>query len=344
MYRFEFYNNLDKFKANSLQHNSEYGKKHYQKIDNYYGPGKTRYFWSKEEWDAYQNEKQAMYEKAKADVAKRDAYNKNMQAAKAESREKEVNSSGEKQRREERRKIAEETIRRRNAEIKDNLDREIARIKRQEELKANLEKAQNARKMEEQKSFWNNKNEETKAWDKEYKDGKDINDALVNAIWKTLPTGKESEIRKEIQEYLDIGDDKNWRVSKKGQLYYVGDNTKEIDKKIDEGWEAFEEWQNSEDNNDQANKWDIVQKKNYDAQKMDREDRLKENKTYNDAIFKFIYNDLDKDTRKNMAIALKYEWNDLKKNFNADPSLVKALEDFINEYTSNFSNKKEIKS
>lgn len=87
MYRFEFYNNLNKYK-DSLSHSDEYGKKHYQKIENYYGPGKTRYFWSKEEWDAYQKEKEAMFKKAKADVAKRDAYNKNMEAAKAQSKEK----------------------------------------------------------------------------------------------------------------------------------------------------------------------------------------------------------------------------------------------------------------
>ena len=58
MNRFEFYNNLDKFKTNSLQHDLEYGKQHYAKIDNYYAGGRARYFWTKEEWDAYQREKQ----------------------------------------------------------------------------------------------------------------------------------------------------------------------------------------------------------------------------------------------------------------------------------------------
>ena len=72
----------------SLMHaGTEYGKKNYQKIDNYYGPGKARYFYSKEEWDAYQNEKNKMYDKAVKDVAKRDQqiatqneWNKNSQA------------------------------------------------------------------------------------------------------------------------------------------------------------------------------------------------------------------------------------------------------------------------
>ena len=47
--------------------------KFYQKIENYYGPGKSRYFYSKEEWDAYQDEKNKMYNKAKAEVKVREA-------------------------------------------------------------------------------------------------------------------------------------------------------------------------------------------------------------------------------------------------------------------------------
>lgn len=78
MDRYTFYSK----RSNYLSHSDDYGKKHYQKIDNYYGPGKARYFWSKEEWDAYQREKDALLEKAKADVAKRDNYNKNAEAAK----------------------------------------------------------------------------------------------------------------------------------------------------------------------------------------------------------------------------------------------------------------------
>jgi len=53
--------------------------KFYQKIENFYGPGKSRYFYSKEEWDAYQDEKNKMYDKAKADVKARDAAIKNSQ-------------------------------------------------------------------------------------------------------------------------------------------------------------------------------------------------------------------------------------------------------------------------
>lgn len=67
---------------NVLKHSAEYGKKHYTKIDNYYGPGKARYFWTKEEWDAYNKEKQDLLNKAKADVAKRDAYIRNVDYAK----------------------------------------------------------------------------------------------------------------------------------------------------------------------------------------------------------------------------------------------------------------------
>ena len=70
------------FKNNYIEHSIEYGNKHYQKLENYYGPGKHRYFWTKEEWDAYQKEKNALLEKARADVAKRDNYNKNAEAAK----------------------------------------------------------------------------------------------------------------------------------------------------------------------------------------------------------------------------------------------------------------------
>ena len=46
--------------------------KYYQKIENFYGPGKSRYFYSKEEWDAYQEEKNKMINKAKAEVNARE--------------------------------------------------------------------------------------------------------------------------------------------------------------------------------------------------------------------------------------------------------------------------------
>jgi len=85
MNSWQFYSNIDKYKANSISHAGlksvsnlatvlknmkNYG--YYNKIDNFYGPGKSRYFYSKDEWDAYQREKDAMYQKAKANVKARD--------------------------------------------------------------------------------------------------------------------------------------------------------------------------------------------------------------------------------------------------------------------------------
>lgn len=96
MNNYEFYSNLQKYQENDIEHglgtkianglNSAYnwakekvtGKSdfqptYYQKIDNFYGPGKARYFYTKEEWDAHQRELQGYREKADQDVAKRDA-------------------------------------------------------------------------------------------------------------------------------------------------------------------------------------------------------------------------------------------------------------------------------
>lgn len=96
MNNYEFYSNLQKYQDNDIEHglgtkianglNSAYnwakekvtGKSdfqptYYQKIDNAYGPGKARYFYSKEEWDAYQRELAGYRQKADQDVAKRDA-------------------------------------------------------------------------------------------------------------------------------------------------------------------------------------------------------------------------------------------------------------------------------
>lgn len=56
MNRYDFYDNLNKFK--SLQHSSKYGDKFYTKLDNYYSNGLSRYFYSRQEWEAYQKEKQ----------------------------------------------------------------------------------------------------------------------------------------------------------------------------------------------------------------------------------------------------------------------------------------------
>lgn len=90
MNSFEFYSKLQQYKdkstlshasipasyknlATGLNNMKNYG--YYNKIDNFYGPGKSRYFYSKEEWDAYQREKNKMYDKAKAEVRKRDEEN-----------------------------------------------------------------------------------------------------------------------------------------------------------------------------------------------------------------------------------------------------------------------------
>ena len=55
MNRYDFYDNLDKFK--SLQHSSKYGDKYYTKLDNYYSDGSSRYFYTRQEWEAYQKDK-----------------------------------------------------------------------------------------------------------------------------------------------------------------------------------------------------------------------------------------------------------------------------------------------
>ena len=81
MNSFEFYSKLQQYKdtlshagikqsvknlTTGLNNMKNYG--YYNKIDNAYGPGKPRYFYSKEEWDAYQRQKDAMYQKAKDEV------------------------------------------------------------------------------------------------------------------------------------------------------------------------------------------------------------------------------------------------------------------------------------
>lgn len=60
MNRIEFYSRLDHFKSThlsneELEHSaSNYGKQYYNKIDKYYPDGSARYFYTKAEWDAYQ--------------------------------------------------------------------------------------------------------------------------------------------------------------------------------------------------------------------------------------------------------------------------------------------------
>lgn len=69
MNQYEFYSNFFKYRGRKedLQHSSTYGD-YYHKIDNYYGPGKSRYFDTKDEYDAYLREQQKMLEKARENV------------------------------------------------------------------------------------------------------------------------------------------------------------------------------------------------------------------------------------------------------------------------------------
>lgn len=70
MTRYEFFNNLAKFKKNELKHASQYN--YYNKIDKYYPDGTARYFYTKAEWDAYQdgiNQGNYKNEQAKKKVA-----------------------------------------------------------------------------------------------------------------------------------------------------------------------------------------------------------------------------------------------------------------------------------
>ncbi len=65
MNQYDFYTNFFKYRSNKedLRHSSAYGD-YYHKIDNYYGPGKSRYFDTKDEYDAYLREQQKIYDKA----------------------------------------------------------------------------------------------------------------------------------------------------------------------------------------------------------------------------------------------------------------------------------------
>lgn len=95
MNNYEFYSNLQKYQENDIEHagigskigsavssaynwakekvtgKSDFQPTYYQKIDNAYGPGKARYFYTKEEWDAYQREQAGYRQKAEQDVAAR---------------------------------------------------------------------------------------------------------------------------------------------------------------------------------------------------------------------------------------------------------------------------------
>ena len=47
----------EEYNEEALAHSSYGNTKYYQRIDNFYGPGSHKYFYSKEEWDAYNNTK-----------------------------------------------------------------------------------------------------------------------------------------------------------------------------------------------------------------------------------------------------------------------------------------------
>lgn len=62
MNRYEFYTNLSKYGKKSLIHSKQYGPSsdtnaYVAKIDNLYGKGKHRYFYTQEEWEAYKKNK-----------------------------------------------------------------------------------------------------------------------------------------------------------------------------------------------------------------------------------------------------------------------------------------------
>jgi hypothetical protein len=104
MNRHEFYDNLNKYK--SLSHSSDY--KYYNKID--LGNGKTRYFYTKAEWDAYQEgEARNKYEQQKKTIAN------NKAADEAKAKANQENSTVVKNEAEKKKKQQEETIRK-NAE------------------------------------------------------------------------------------------------------------------------------------------------------------------------------------------------------------------------------------
>lgn len=72
MNQYEFYSNFFKYrgKKEDLQHSSKYGD-YYHKIENYYGPGKSRYFDTKDEYDAYLREQEKQYNKTKEELAQK---------------------------------------------------------------------------------------------------------------------------------------------------------------------------------------------------------------------------------------------------------------------------------
>lgn len=91
MNHFEFYSNLQTYQENDILHGvgdyvkavkaktdtgkSDFKPTYYQKVENAFGPGKHRYFYTKEEWDAYQRELAGYRQKADQYVNNRNANN-----------------------------------------------------------------------------------------------------------------------------------------------------------------------------------------------------------------------------------------------------------------------------
>ena len=91
MNHFEFYSNLQTYQENDILHGvgdyvkavkaktatgeSDFKPTYYQKVENAFGPGKHRYFYTKEEWDAYQKELAGYRQKADQYVNNRNANN-----------------------------------------------------------------------------------------------------------------------------------------------------------------------------------------------------------------------------------------------------------------------------
>lgn len=91
MNHFEFYSNLQTYQENDILHGvgdyvkavkaktdtgkSDFKPTYYQKVENAFGPGKHRYFYTKDEWDAYQRELAGYRQKADQYVNNRNANN-----------------------------------------------------------------------------------------------------------------------------------------------------------------------------------------------------------------------------------------------------------------------------
>ena len=129
---------------NNLRHKQEYGKQHYNKIDNYYSDGRARYFWTKAEWDAYQDGKkqeewrkqQEAKKKAEEAYKQTDSYKQEQAKQKAAERTTKIN---------EQKGMAEDANKNKLAEMEKG--------KKQNEIYEKNKAADEARKLEEKKRY-----------------------------------------------------------------------------------------------------------------------------------------------------------------------------------------------